>query len=462
MGRAVAPVLQEQRMRTFQQKKLRILFSKSRINAECEASLAFLVCPPGPVNLLHRTGEFAPGLPNRCQRQTEDRYETKESNPHHRPAAGPAGAPTLCLAPSAAFAWTNRVGVLTVNYTMMASGSGSDSWGIASIGGWDTDEVLQATITGQAKYVVLQTETNLMIGSLISSSAAESASGSWTGDGWVDGTETPRGATYESDPQFNASNACVAMGNAADAGQFKGTCEAVVLGQWAGGAFYALATNGYYGDETLGGPSTVQAMDEVQCFQFAMQDSSKTWNQTITTNVTVQNAWNYGAAPGSGTGEANANNSVTLAYVPDHLTVAFTADTTNGLVPLTVHFSSAGVDSGSNTHHQLDMELRRWHERHRTNDIAHLHQHPSVHQRRIVFQHRNVFGHAHRHQRQWHRGAGRGRLQHYGVAAHGAVHRDANQWLRAAVCLFHLPGGGQRRQRHRQLEVGFWRRHELC
>jgi len=40
--------------------------------------------------------------------------------------------------------------------------------------------------------------------------------------------------------------------------------------------------------------------------------------------------------------------TITLQYVPDHLTVAFTADKTNGLVPLTVHFSADAVDSGSN------------------------------------------------------------------------------------------------------------------
>jgi hypothetical protein len=81
------------------------------------------------------------------------------------------------LHPSTAFATTNRVGVITANYTMTASGSGEWDWGIAGILGYSGSDDLDVSITGVIKYEVVQTETNLMIGRLISASANQTASG---------------------------------------------------------------------------------------------------------------------------------------------------------------------------------------------------------------------------------------------------------------------------------------------
>ncbi len=86
---------------------------------------------------------------------------------------------------------------------------------------------------------------------------------------------------------------------------------------------------------------------EVRDFQFAITNAAVHWTQSLTTNV----ALNYPLAESDGSASASgtANNTITLEYVPDQLTVPFSADPTNGLVPLTVQFSSAGVDSGGST-----------------------------------------------------------------------------------------------------------------
>ncbi len=95
---------------------------------------------------------------------------------------GVSGLTLLALSPlilecSSALASTNRVGVLSANYTMTAGGSGDtyDSTPTAIVSSQDQ---VQTSITGRVQWEVLQTETD-RIGSLISSSAQPTASGSW-------------------------------------------------------------------------------------------------------------------------------------------------------------------------------------------------------------------------------------------------------------------------------------------
>jgi hypothetical protein len=76
----------------------------------------------------------------------------------------------LLAAPLCAFAATNRVGVLTANYSMSAGGSGQWYWdyyvGDVENGISDQDNV-QLSISGQVKYAVLQSGTNLSIGNVL-------------------------------------------------------------------------------------------------------------------------------------------------------------------------------------------------------------------------------------------------------------------------------------------------------
>ncbi|HXR09112.1 MAG TPA: PKD domain-containing protein, partial [Candidatus Acidoferrum sp.] len=290
---------------------------------------------------------------------------------------------TLCLAPSAAFATTNRVGVLTVNYTMNAAsvsgqadleGMAGDGYGNTWPRGATEADSLSLSISGQAKFEVLQTETNLIIGSLLSSSAHQTASGSQTDHewGWGNTPDDPENAettttfTYVADPDPSdpGTNCCVTITNSPDSsGQFHGICLKAVHGEVFSGTFdrenYAWADDvgawtgntplWTWGDGAEGVECTLKAQDDARHFQFALASPAGQWAGTFTTNTTANNNYTYSDGSGSESGSAGANNTVTLQYVPDHLTVAFTADTTNGLVPLTVHFSSAGVDSGSNS-----------------------------------------------------------------------------------------------------------------
>jgi len=268
----------------------------------------------------------------------------------------------LNLQLSTAFAYTNRVGVITASYTMTASGTGQWDWGNPTGLGYSGNDQLQISISGNVKYVVLGTETNLIIGNLLSSTGQESASGSCVYDSW-DYTPPPdvpfhyEGA-WLADPNFDPTNVCLikssdAFGQAMGTGQFLGTCERAAWGGvWAGQ--FALNDDGWANHDQYppydcygGWDCTVHGEYEVRDFQFAITNAAVHWTQSLTTNV----ALNYPLAESDGSASASgtANNTITLEYVPDQLTVAFTADPTNGLVPLTVHFSSAGVDSGANT-----------------------------------------------------------------------------------------------------------------
>ena len=87
----------------------------------------------------------------------------------------------LNLQPSTAFATTNRVGVLTAHYNMTAGGLGDwDYEDYVYFGGLIYVDIgndqIQVSTSGQAQYEVLKTETNVIIGSLLSSSAQETVS----------------------------------------------------------------------------------------------------------------------------------------------------------------------------------------------------------------------------------------------------------------------------------------------
>jgi hypothetical protein len=95
---------------------------------------------------------------------------------------GVSGLTLLALSPlilecSSALASTNRVGVLSANYTMTAGGSG-DTYDRTPTAIVSSQDQVQTSITGRVHWEVSQTETN-RIGSLISSSAQPTASGSW-------------------------------------------------------------------------------------------------------------------------------------------------------------------------------------------------------------------------------------------------------------------------------------------
>jgi uncharacterized repeat protein (TIGR03803 family) len=268
---------------------------------------------------------------------------------------------TLNFQLSTAFAYTNRVGVITATYTMTASGTGNWDFGSSTFG-YSGNDQLQIWISGNVKYAVLGTETNLIIGNLLSSTGQESASGSYVFDSW-DYTPPPdqpshRDGAYLADPNFSPTNVCLikssdALGQAVGTGQFLGTCERAAWGGIWGGQF-ALNDDGWRScdnyppyDAYGGWFCTVHGEYKVRDFQFAITNAAVHWTQSLTTNV----ALNYPLVESDGSSSASgtANNTITLEYVPDQLTVAFAADPTNGPVPLTVHFSSAKVDSGTTT-----------------------------------------------------------------------------------------------------------------
>jgi uncharacterized repeat protein (TIGR03803 family) len=274
---------------------------------------------------------------------------------------------TLILPLSTAFATTNRVGVITVNYSTTASGSGEFGGGDAVIGTVGSDS-LDVAISGQVQYAVLATETNLIIGSLISSSGQETASGSYVDDYWdysnpQDPTVDDQSGDWIPDPNFKPTNVCLitssnGLSQANGTGQFLGTCENAVFGDmWEGS--YAPWDTGWGMDlwsnelpliSFVGTYCAQHCECEVRGFQFVITNAMTPWSQTLTTNASEDYSWTATDGSLSSTGSASAPlTTITLQYLPDHLTLAFTADPTNGLVPLTVHFTADAVDNGTNT-----------------------------------------------------------------------------------------------------------------
>jgi uncharacterized repeat protein (TIGR03803 family) len=258
----------------------------------------------------------------------------------------------LNLTISTAFAQTNRVGVITVSYTMTGSGSGSDNGNFQPyVNLSDEQDQLQISLTGQVKYAVSQTQTNLIIGPLISSSAQQTVSGfEEIIDFFISGQQTSNCA-YVIDSAFNPTNVCVILTNAAGgSGPFSGTCEGAVVsldGEGGGRRDPGWgATIWPWSDWQQGLGAVWHGEDEVCQFQFALTNPALPWSQTLATNTTVGFYWS--GSSGTVTSSAVVANTVMLHYVPDQLAVPFTADPTNGLVPLTVQFSCTSLDSGGN------------------------------------------------------------------------------------------------------------------
>jgi PKD repeat protein len=252
-------------------------------------------------------------------------------------------------------AWAdgNRVGVLAVSYTMNASGSGQWYWDYylgeppVENGINDQDQV-QLSISGQAKYPVLQTGTDFSLGEMLSSSAQQSVSGAEQGSTW------PTGGAYDylysPDPNFNPSNACVLLSSTPDAsGQFSGTCEENVL-DLDGGLMmdgWSEVTWPDIGDTSQGLMCAWHGLDEVCDFQFALTNAARSWSQTLATNTSVNVSVTsvvFGG-PDNWSGNATASCTVTLDYAPDRLTANYTANPTDGSSPLTVQLGAEQFDS---------------------------------------------------------------------------------------------------------------------
>ena len=277
----------------------------------------------------------------------------------HRPQTAARGAVVALLfcallaAPRCAFAATNRVGVLTANYSMTASGSGQWYWNYylgdppVANGISDQDSV-QLSISGQVKYAVLKTETNMILGDMISASAQQSVSGTDQGSTWPG--SVPYSFPYSPDPNFNATNGCVGFSSAPNAsGQFSGTCEENAVDGFGHG--WDTVPWPDIGGTSQGLMCAWRGEDEVCNFQFTIAAASPPGGCTLATNTTVgvnviSEVW---GGPDDWSGSSTISRTVTLQYVPDQLTVPFSASPTNGLVPLTVNFSSSNLDSSSGT-----------------------------------------------------------------------------------------------------------------
>jgi len=288
------------------------------------------------------------------------------------------------LRPSTTLAQTNRVGVITATYIMSASGSGqfnySGTWIDGDYSGqnlWAGNDQLSLSISGQVKYEVLQTDTNLIIGSPLSSSASETASGNehthYMGE-QLNGYESPpteedytTNLTFVADPGTGGrysypTNVCVMLTSSPDgSGQFLGTCGKAVYGSTLPDGSFDPWNNPWTDDgpssdftgnvafyDQEGQACTLYAQDEVRHFQFAMTNCALHWSLTVATNTTVNNAYNASDGSGSESGSASGSLTITLEYVPYQLTVPFTAAPTNGPVPLAVQFSCTNMDSGGN------------------------------------------------------------------------------------------------------------------
>jgi hypothetical protein len=97
---------------------------------------------------------------------------------------------------------TNRIGVLTVSYVMTSDGSGEWYWYSPGIYGFSGDDSIQLSIAGKVQYAVMQSETNLFIGEVISATQQQSAAGSYATQSWDQPPTTDGTDTFTSDPSF--------------------------------------------------------------------------------------------------------------------------------------------------------------------------------------------------------------------------------------------------------------------
>jgi hypothetical protein len=236
---------------------------------------------------------------------------------------------------SIAFADTHRVGVLTASYAITVT---NDSGGCLNAAYYCSDS-LNGSISGEVKYEMLQTETNLIVGNLLYSAGQESVSGSWFEQDMFPPYQSGNGP-YLADPNFSPTNVCRITNAPTGSGQFLGTCEKIVWGvtnsqntnffytiddgwtsplpdwwdwtDWSGSYHWAP---GYWGDFCA-----VHGEELVRDFQFAITNATTHWSQTIQTNGTATD--NYNDSSENDNGSALVSRTVTLEYIPDQPTIA--------------------------------------------------------------------------------------------------------------------------------------------
>jgi PKD repeat protein len=246
---------------------------------------------------------------------------------------------TFNLQLSTAFAATNRVGMLTATYSMECSGSGSINYYVEHYGTEIEEDDLSISASGSAQYEVLQTETNLLLGNLITSTLQIDASGN--------GSETyiyPSGntdvTTWSWHPDWTKQET-----NNLYLGWYFGTIPSKYTVRCLPTVTWDVS--GDFNPNIQEGFTAAYDTWTVTGVDFYLTNSARPWSQTLFATGGITNDV---GPPGVDSGSEVL--TVSLQYVPDQLNVPFvpfTADLTNGLVPLTVHFSAASVDSGDNS-----------------------------------------------------------------------------------------------------------------
>lgn len=266
-------------------------------------------------------------------------------------ATNSAGAPVKALGPGyitvSLPAATNRVGLITITYSMQAGGSAQYS--TYNSGGNDD---LSLSMSGQAEFEILQTSAGLAVGSLINSVARQAVSGNWFAPGF-----SPSNRAYLPDPNFNSTNVCVRLWrNSGSNESFWCQLKQPMYGTIIDNDPFYPRTDGWsvvtrwpmdFIGPSGGEFATEEAVGEMCAVQLTLPSASSAWSQILTTNVAPSFDLASASPPGANSGSATGSRTVTIQYVPSTLTLPFTATATNGLLPLTVQFNSDSVDSGN-------------------------------------------------------------------------------------------------------------------
>ena len=262
----------------------------------------------------------------------------------------PLAACACLMIPRSADASTNRIGVLTASYAMTNGGSGTWYWYEQGAFGYSGNDSPQLSISGEVQYAVMQTESNLFIGNVISAAENQSASGTDYEESWDPPPSSSTTIAFVGDPSFSSTNACLTLTNATGATNvILGICEKVSFGDMADGVFAAW-DNAWQPDDVawppldeVGTMCAMQGMDNVRLFQFTLTNSALPWTQTLTTNTVASSdeSDSFGWASGS----ATIWRTVVLQFASDRLTCEYGATPTNGTAPLTVQFTADGYDS---------------------------------------------------------------------------------------------------------------------
>jgi uncharacterized repeat protein (TIGR03803 family) len=246
---------------------------------------------------------------------------------------------TLNFQFSTAFAQTPRIGVITATYTMECSGSGSLDYFDENNDGEIEEDNLSVSESGSAQYEVLQYGTNLFLGNLITSTLQMDLSGGGSeyyiySDGYIETSSWSwqPGLSYQPEPQTNSLGLYIEMIPIESAAR---CVPRVSVGD----------VSGDFRPNNTVGASAVYDTCFATWVNFYFTNSASPWSLTLSATGGVTNEQDASVVSDS----ASEVLTVSLQYVPDQLTGPFTADQTNGLVPLTVHFSAASVDSAANT-----------------------------------------------------------------------------------------------------------------